>query len=243
MKSFVIAAVSVLIGFANQSIASLVVPVEAFNNATVQPAGPRAGANGKNFFNIEGSNNLPNNASYGIARWDVSAAFTQFDTTYGPGNWTIDSVQLQLTESNAAFSHAGMIRIGHTDDDSVNIEPAPASTLTYPITGDFPDSSAVLDYNFPTTGNVNTGTIDTYTLFDSSISNTVGGLALAADLNAEPFVTLTFEELQPDVAATYAGFGHNTLAGPTLVITATPEPGTIALLGLGMLAVLRRKSR
>ena len=29
--------------------------VEAFDNATVQPAGPRSGGSGKAFFNIEGS--------------------------------------------------------------------------------------------------------------------------------------------------------------------------------------------
>lgn len=28
----------------------------AFNNATVQPSGPRSGSNGKRFFNIQGNN-------------------------------------------------------------------------------------------------------------------------------------------------------------------------------------------
>lgn len=241
MKKLSALSLSLVLCMAAQAVAD-VVPVEAFNNATVQPAGPRPGANGKNFFNIEGSVNAAF-ASYGVARWDVSAAFAQFDSSYGAGNWTIDLVQLELTQSNAAFTHSGNVRIGHTDDDTTNIEPAPASPLTYPIAGDFADNTAVLDYFFPTTGNINTGQVDSYTLFDALGVNSAGGLALAADLSLEPFITLTLEELQSDVAATYAGFSHNSLAGPTLVITATPEPATIALLGFGVLAMFRRRAR
>src|SRR5207302_6870687 len=45
----------------------------AFNNATVQPAGPRKFSSGKNFFNIEGANNLPNFASWGAADFNLGA--------------------------------------------------------------------------------------------------------------------------------------------------------------------------
>jgi hypothetical protein len=44
--------------------AQVIIPaVEATANATVQPAGPRAGTNGTNFFNVEGNANGANNAS------------------------------------------------------------------------------------------------------------------------------------------------------------------------------------
>src|SRR5262245_362284 len=44
----------------------VITPVKATANATVQPAGPRAGSNGTAFFNVEGNANGAN-ASFGTA--------------------------------------------------------------------------------------------------------------------------------------------------------------------------------
>src|SRR5262249_37709558 len=69
---------------------------EAFDNATVQPAGPRAGANGKNFFNMEGTTaGGAGFQSFGVADFNFGALGTVV---------SFSNVKLQMTESNAAFS-------------------------------------------------------------------------------------------------------------------------------------------
>src|SRR5439155_8410914 len=45
--------------------------ISAFDNATMMPLGPRTGANGKNFFNVEGDNNGIN-SSYGVLDFNAN---------------------------------------------------------------------------------------------------------------------------------------------------------------------------
>src|SRR5262245_33554919 len=81
-------------GVANAASISLL----ASDNATVQPGGPRAGASGKSFFNLEGSANTTF-ASFGVADFNFGSVVLGGTAT------GVSGAALQLTQSNAAFSH------------------------------------------------------------------------------------------------------------------------------------------
>jgi MYXO-CTERM domain-containing protein len=213
--------------------------VEAFQNATVQPSGVRTGNNGINFFNIEG-NDFGNFASYGVVRFNVASLKSQFDAQYGVNGWAIDSISLSLTQSNAAFTADGAVDVYFTGNDAISIvSPSP---LQYPFAGDFADAQKVLSYNFT---QISSGTLENHSLFSSSVSNNAGAQALLADILADSVVTLALVEGESGVAATYAGYNHNTYAGPTLNIevSAVPEANGWAMLlaGLGMIAGVARR--
>lgn len=217
---------------------ALTVPVEAFDNATVQPAGPREGSSGKAFFNIEGDNN-GSFASYGVARFDLTSARQDLDAQFGAGGWKIDAISVELTQSNAAFSTSGGVGIRHTGDDSSDLQPG-TSPLAYPVSGDFTDLATLVDYTFTP---VATGTVETHLLFAAGTFNPAV-IGLVDDVMHDDIVTLVFVDLDVAVAATYAGATNFTLAGPTLAldVSAVPVPAALPLLGsaLGLLAMRRR---
>jgi hypothetical protein len=238
---FLLSAV-VLAGAATAALGS----VEANSNATVQPGGPRTGGNGVAFFNIEGSNNTTF-ASYGVARFDLTAEWASLDATYGAGNWTVTGAALALVESNAAFSAPGAINVYFSSDDATSIL-AGASPLAYDV-GSLPggnsqgvngllrEGTPVASYVFPTTGNINSGQVDSYalTLTPGLLSNLTPG--------GDAAVTLVFEGQDPGVAATYAGSTNATYDGPTLTIIAqaVPAPSSVLLLGIAGLSAARRR--
>jgi hypothetical protein len=84
---------------------------------------------------------------------------------------------------------------------------------------------------FPTTGNVGTGTVDTYSLSFSGGALTT----LLNAINSQSTLRLVVTADAATVAATYAGYTNATAAGPTLTLDANvvPEPTTIALFALG----------
>lgn len=81
----------------------------AFNNITVQPAGPRQGPNGLRFFNVEDNSNGAF-ASFGVAEF-IAPAFNIFGTVNSIGR-----LSLKLTSSNAAFSVSGFVDVWLTTD-------------------------------------------------------------------------------------------------------------------------------
>lgn len=210
--------------------------VEAFDNATVRDTGVRGGSSGEAFFNIEGASN-GSFASYGAARWDVSGAKAAFDASFGPGNWTISTIELVLTQSNAFFTNDGGVEVLFTNDDTTRLDPN-AVSLAYPLDTEFADAQSVTTYTFT---EVATGFVETHLLYDASGSNTAGGMALANDIMSDTLVTLVLNETDDAVAATYAGFSNFDFDGPTLRITAVPEPASLGLLGVGLIWTLRRR--
>lgn len=204
------------------------VSAEAFNNGTIQPSGPRTGGNGKNFFNIEGGNNLPNFASWGVA--DFHGA--DFGTTVTG----VKNVKLILTEADAAFSAPGTIHFYISSDTTTSIDPG-TSPLIYQQSVTPPGVGTQLPLDemgtgtFNTTGNTASGQVDTY---DLNLDAAAQALIVNAVNNGGVIRIVIDEDVNtPGVAATYAGFSHNTFAGPTLqfdpVTSATVDPSSFSL--------------
>ncbi len=222
---------STLIALSGAASAADTASVEAFETGTIQPAGPRQGANGSNFFNVEGVDNTTF-ASYGTCRWDLAAAKAQFDTTFGSGNWAVTSVLLRMTQSNAGFTKDGGVDLYLSSDDTTDCKTL-SSPLTHPFfDGPTPDlallnaGATICKYNFFA---VATGQVDEYTQAGGP-NGANEALALAPDLITEcetgTVLTLVFVDATSDVAATYRGqVANGDIKPPTLVITADSKSG------------------
>lgn len=201
-----------------------IVAIEAFDNATVQPGGPRSGGGGKAFFNIEGTDN-GNFASYGVADFDFSAL--------GAADFiSVDSLTISLVQSNAGFTTDGPVNFYLASDFGTSIQPGEG--LFFDDT--LPDGEGVGSQlgtllslgsgNFAQTAS---GDVDEYQFALSGA---------AADTVLDQFNTLGRFRLvitpgDAAVAATWAGFSNADFAGPTLSLsgaTAIPEPASVAFL-------------
>lgn len=211
--------------------------VEASHNITVQPAGPRQGASGLNFFNIEG-NAAGNFASFGVAEFNFDAgAFT--DPLVAIKNLTF-----KLYQSDAAFSVSGNVNLWLTNDTSTSTAQV-GSPLTWQA-GALPDGIG---------GQLDTKWKLATFAYDESQDNgfetvvSINSLDAAAEayllsqLNADGMVRMIVSPDSDSVAATYAGFGNTTFSGPVLEIeaNAVPEPATVAALAIGALALIRQR--
>jgi hypothetical protein len=199
------------------------ISTEAVDNATVQPAGPRSGASGKAFFNVEGSAN-GTFASYGVADFQFGA---QPFTVVG-----INSASLTLVQSNAAFSTTGPFLIS-LDKKAVlsGIQP-----VTSPLAFDGVDPGTGADVGSgdldllaigggPFTYTVvATGQVDNYPL---SLSAAVQA-EIISRLNAAGTIRLVLGTGASNLAATWAGATNTTLTGPTLNLDVVYDDGTPA---------------
>jgi len=199
--------------------------LNASNNATIRPAGPRSGGSGKVFFNIQGSANNTF-ASFGVVDFAVPAGTTVSGVT---------GLTLVLTEANAAFTMPGTLNFYLTQDTTADIEPV-TSLLRYLVENAQEGLGSQLAPNFligsgtfNTTGNVGSGTVDTYML--TSLSSAAQAY-LVSQINANGTIRLIVTPTTATVAATFAGYTNNTIENrPMLtVITASNNSasGTIA---------------
>jgi len=179
--------------------------------------------------------NLAQGEFQSVLQFGLAGAKSSFDAQFGAGQWTIQSVTLQLTAippNNGIFNAAaaGQFAISFMQNDGwTEGSGTPAAPTTIGITfstlsnfvGVADENLGTFGYNGVTSGN------STYSL----------GLtpAFTTDLLAGSAVSLRMFAV--DTAVSYLSdsrsFGTGS-ARPLLTITAVPEPASVALLLLGL---------
>ena len=174
-----------------------------------------------------------------VMRFDLSGARTSFDTQFGAGQWSIQSITLQLTATgpnNGIFnsSAAGQFGISWMQNgpwtEGSGTPQSPTTTgITYnSLTGTYigagDESLGTFSFGGGTSGN------DTYSL----------ALTSGFDADATAGNLVSFRLFAADSAVSYLfdsrSFGTTTFR-PLMTVTAVPEPGSLAL-GLAALAVV-----
>jgi len=181
-----------------------------------------------------------------VLQFNLSGAKSSFDSQFGAGQWSIQSVTLQLTAAspnNPIFntSAAGQFGISWMQNDGwiegTGSPQAPASSGIMFATlssflGGADEALGTFSYNGVTSGN------STYTL------------SLMPSLSADVLSgsTLSLRMFAADNTVSYLSdsrsFGTAS-ARPLLTLTAVPEPGTLSLglIGLSLFANRRLRSR
>jgi hypothetical protein len=215
-QSIALLLVLTVIAFAAPAVQAGEFSALAFDNATVEPDGPRGGANGKNFFNMEGVSN-GTFASFGVADFDTSTMGIGF-TVGGVFNLTVI-----LSQDNAAFTTDGAINFYITEDTTTSIQPADDAVF---FDANDPEglNGQLQPIHFLGSGTFtegNNGTVDVFSFTpDQATAAYVSGV-----LNNQGILRLVITPADPTVSATYAGFSDpNNYAGPIITVSARPAP-------------------
>jgi hypothetical protein len=95
----------------------------AFDNATVQPGGPRTGDYGKLYFNIEGASNAAY-ADYGVADFNSSNLADANGNAIPSTPMALNSITVTLSQANASFTSAGMLNLYISEATTTSNQPA-----------------------------------------------------------------------------------------------------------------------
>ena len=193
--------------------------VLAFDNETVRPSGPRTGAAGTDEFFIEGNDNGSSGqfASFGVLDFDLSGVLAA-----GQSAGEIGDISLKLFQANAGFTTNGPF--------SLYLASPAATDVTIDSTIQYQAGNNQLD-SVPSVLATGAEYLGTYAHFGRNISgstfpdNTLDQIglngitlkqAVADSLNGLGNVRLLLSPEQGSTAATFAGFGDNTIDGPML---------------------------
>lgn len=238
MKCNSIAAATLTVAVLTLSLnsAAQAVTVEASDNATVQPGGPRSGSSGKAFFNVEGSD-YGSFASFGVMDFDFSGL------GLGPIAG-VQNVSIELTEDNASFSESGPMSFYYTAATGVDIQPG--SSIAYQGTNNGTDS---VDPAFGTLTPLgsgqytvsSTGTVESFSLNFSGPAMT----GFVDAINNGTVLRMIATPDSPTTAATYSGYTNFNRPGPTLAFdtVAVPEPAAFALAGVCLIGIVLSSGR
>jgi hypothetical protein len=177
---------------------------------------------------------LPKGEFQSVLQFDLSSAVASFNTQFGAGQWSIQSISLSLTATspnNAIFnsSAAGQFGISWMQNDSwsesAGTPATPATTgITFStlssFTGAGDESLGTFSFGGATSGSA-----------AYSLSLTPG---FFADAEAGNLVSLRLFAADTTVSYLFDSRNFGTAsARPLLSVVAVPEPGVLSLLGLG----------
>jgi hypothetical protein len=187
--------------------------------------------------------NLSQGEFQSVLQFNLSSVKSAFDSQFGIGQWTIQSVTLQLTATapnNAIFNTAaaGQFAISWMQNDGWT-----EGTGT-------PQAPATTGITFSTLNSFLSGadqTLGTYNYTGSTSGNLICNLGLtpsfAADVLAGNNVSFRMFATDTSVSGVFDSRSFGTAsARPLLTITAVPEPGSIAL-GFMALYFLSHRTR
>ena len=209
----------------------------AFDNATVQPAGPRAGANGKNYINVENAG-AGANASYGVLDYNNSTLAYAPPSTVG----TINEITLNTVTGFpvSGFQHNGTFNVYLLDDSTTDIQPG-TSPLIFDTTADATEGLGGQLGTRHLLGTISYSSAQPTGVFTSfPLTNTDAGTlaVLKADLNSGTKFRVVVTPGDSAVAASWEGqfTSMGVLESPILSFNYTPatalpgwlDPGSAA---------------
>ena len=174
-----------------------------------------------------------------VMQFNLAGAVSLFDAQFGAGVWTIDSVTLRITAANAnnaIFNSPapGAFGISWMQNDSWQEGAgSPAS----------PGATGITFNNLPTFMSPSDESLGEFQLSGATSGSTTYTLGLTPGLlsDVESGSTLSLRLFAADdtVSGVFNSRNFGTIGNrPVLTVVAVPEPGTLALLGLGLLAGL-----
>jgi hypothetical protein len=195
--------------------------VQAFNNATVQPTGPRMGAFGLAFFNVEGRPSGAN-ASYGVID------FNSTGLGYSGGVTQVTSVTVALVQDEAGFSSRGAMNFYVTDDTTTSIANDGTSPLMFDpsdvegLNGQLANTYLLGPAKFKV---IRTGFVNKYTFAVDPTSALSVYLAGQINNGGTIRIVITPENDAADgeqIGATWAGYTNTAVSnpGPSLTVIA-----------------------
>jgi len=185
------------------------------------------------------SGSLPNGEFQTVIMFNLSGAENYFNSEYGIGAWTVQSVSLQLTSSahpNPMFNAPAAGQFG------VSLM-ANNSWIEGTGTGGAPATDGITYYSLTNTyiNNAADQALGTFQFGGGSSGTSAYGLGLSSGglvSDVEGGDDLSLRLFPADNNVSYL-FNSSRAAsgGPELVITAVPEPGALELAGIGLAAL------
>jgi len=199
--------------------------------------GPSGNLTGNNYGGAGAMSVAAPNSAQGefqsVLQFGLGGARSSFDAQFGAGQWTIQSITLQLTAAppnNAIFSPsaAGHFTTSWMQNDGWN---EGTGTPQTPTTSGITFSTLS---NFVSAADESLGT---FSFNGATNGNSIYTLSLAPSFSADVLVgnTVSLRMFTADTAISYLSDSrnfNNAAARPVLTITAVPEPGVF---GLGLL--------
>ncbi len=186
---------------------------------------------------------LPQGEFQSVLRFDTTSAVAAFNASFGAGNWTIQSVSLQLTSSspnNPIFNAqaAGQFAAGWMQNDSwIEGTGTPGS----------PGSTGLTFTNLPSFLSASDESLGVLAFGGSTSGANAYGLGLTggfvSDMSAGGPVSLRLSAVGSTIGYVFNSRTFGTVAArPALSITATPAPGAAGVLaGAALFAARRRR--
>ena len=187
---------------------------------------------------------LANGEFQSVLRFDLSGAKTSFDSQFGVGQWSIQSITLSLTAAppnNGIFnpSAAGQFGVSWMQNDSwIEGTGTPAA----------PSSAGITFSTLPSFLSAGDESLGTFSFAGGTSGSATYTLNLTPGFDADAAAgnLVSFSLFAADSIVSYlfnSRTGGSGPAHPLLTVTAIPEPGALSLLATGAAFLLTARCR